>query len=243
VSITYIPGTQLGYMRSYDAEMRGAALWWDPNNVGLSAIAAYRAINTVGTPWSGGPANYAESLVNNVAPGVNDLVEGNGAVPWAAAAGWGFVAAAAQYFDTGLVPANDQSWSVFVQYANTANANSVVLGAYSGAAAQQFQLNPNQLVGTVVYLNGGGVSVAPSHLTGNMAVVGAQGYRDGIADGAAIGGWGGASTRSVFIACLNFNGPASFYITADIESVVIYDAGPAAVQAEVAAIAAAMAAL
>ena len=78
--------------------------WWDPNSEGLTPVGAYRFRTSVGTPWSGGPASYAESLINQVTPGVNDLTEGNGPVAWTAAGGVQFVQANAQWLDTGILP-------------------------------------------------------------------------------------------------------------------------------------------
>lgn len=219
------------------------ANWWDPNGVGLSVRAAWRAINSVGTPWGSGPVNYAQSLVNQANPGVNDLVEGNGAVPWVQATGWGFAAALLQYFDTGLIPANDQSWSAFVQFANvTTFANTTLVGCFIGAL-RAFRFRPTQGALRVSYDNGGGALVPPVLVTGNLGIVGNRGYRNGIVEGAPMIGWGGPSIFSLYIGALNQVGVANQFITSDIESVVLYDGGPAAVQAQALAIATAMAAL
>jgi hypothetical protein len=218
------------------------SVWWDPNGVGLSCVGAYRAINSVGTPWGGGPTAYAQSLVNQVTPGINDLVEGNGAVPWVQATGWDFVAAAVQYFDTGLVPANDQSWSMFVQFSNYVLGGNRAIAGVNGGGNTFFWLRDS---GGVVaeYGNGQRSFVAPPPGTGNLGVAGAQGYRDGIADGGAIGAWGAPSVFSVYIGARNGSGVASWFGTVDIESAAVYSGGAAAVQAEALAIATAMAAL
>ena len=212
----------------------GIANWWDPNNVGLSCVGAYRAK---------GAASYAASLVNNVTPGTYDLVEGNGAVPWAAATGWGFVAASLQYFDTGLIPANDQSWSALVQYANVpAGIDGFLLGERSGASAE-FNLRPNRALNSVRYQNGQDTVVVISLLTGNIGMAGNQGYRNGVPDGGLMGIWLGASDRSIYIGGNNRLGVLELPITADIHAVSIYDAAPAVVQGQAAAIATATAAL
>jgi len=220
---------------------RGAAAnWWDPNNVGLSAVAAYRAINSVGTPWSGGPTAYAQTLVNLVTPGVNDLVEGNGAVNWVQASGWDFVAANSQYFDTGLVPANDQSWSMFVQFANVIN-NGVAAGSRGAVPRFFFFVYPDDGVNRVQYGSGGAGAQGPQLLSGNLGVSGTNGYRDGVSE--IVLGVGGANPDSIFIGGLGNVGALLLPITADIESIAIYNGGAAAVQAEAASIAAAMAQL
>lgn len=65
----------------------GAALssWWLAG--GVDPYAAYRAIATAGSPYPGGPANYAASLVELSGGGAADLFV---ALPpgWAAATGW-----------------------------------------------------------------------------------------------------------------------------------------------------------
>lgn len=218
--------------------------WWDPNGVGLSVVAAYRAIATVDSPYTNDPpANYAASLVNNANPGVNDLVEGNGAVPWAAATGWGFVTAQQKYFDTGLVPANDQSWSVFAQYANGGVTTQYLLGAYNGIATGFFAIANSTSANNAIYGNGGITQFPPRLSVGNLAAVGSQGYRDGVAEGVALAAWGGASVLSVYIGVRHDGGVPFGYTTANLSAVAFYNAGPAAVQAQVPAIAQAMALL
>lgn len=224
---------------------KGAALanWWDPNNVGLSIAGAYRAINSVGTPWGGGPTAYAQTLVNQANPGVNDLVEGNGGVPWVQATGWGFVAGFAQWLDTGLVPANDQSWSMLVQFAPNANNVLALAGSQSGAGNRLALFIDNVGGNRRFYSNGGQVAVAAAVVAANMGVAGAQGFWNGVADGGAIGAWAGASIQDIYIGCYNNGGVAASFYDGDFESIAIYNGGPAAVQAEVAAISAAMGAL
>jgi hypothetical protein len=191
--------------------------WWDPNNEGLPVVGAYRAIATAGSPWPLAPANYAESLANWANPGINDLVEGNGAVPWAANTGWQFNVAAAQYFNTGLVPANDQSWSMFVQFAN--NTNQGIVAGCDNGATRIFTIYPNVVAALVRYRNGNFTQAAPQLLTGNLAIVGANGYRNGIFDAGPAAGWGGASALSIWIGGYN---PVGGSFTGNIESVAIY---------------------
>lgn len=203
----------------------GAAVafdWWDPTGAGLCVVAAYRAINTPGNPWPNDPpANYLATLVNNANPGVFNLVEGNGAVPWAAATGWTFLGAgAAQWLDTGVVPGTT-GWSMLVQYANALGANAVIAGQYNGIAGTQFELWPWNFPGRIQYANGFSSNVPPGLLTGNIGVGGFQGYRNGIVDGGPIPGWSGPTPRSVYIGARN--GAAPWWFTGDIESLAIYN--------------------
>jgi len=210
--------------------------WWDPNDAGLCIVAAYRAINTPGNPWpNDAPPNYLATLVNNANPGTFDLVEGNGPVPWAIGTGWTFLGAgAAQWLDTGVIPGTT-GWSMLVQFANAPGANNVVAGQRD-LGNTYFELWPWNFPGQVIYGNGAVVAVAPSLLTGNLGVGGFQGYRNGVADGGAIGGWAGPTPRSVYIG--RRNGAIPFWYSGDIESVVIYNCTLTAPQ--MAAVAAAM---
>lgn len=195
--------------------------WWDPNVAGLCVVAAYRAINTPGNPWTNDAPNvYADTLVNNANPGVFNLVEGNGAVPWAIGTGWSFLGAgAAQWLDTGVVPGTT-GWSMLVQFANTVGSG-VVAGQYNTIAGTQFEIWPWNFPNRVQYGNGFNFVVPPSLLTGNLGMGGFQGYRNGIADGGPIPGWSGPTPRSVYIGCRN--GVAPNWYTGDVESVAIYN--------------------
>ena len=202
-------------------------LWYDPNGAFAADggnLYAWRAQNSVGTVWPGGPANYAASLVAQ-SGGVN-LVEGNGAVPWAAATGWDFVAAAAQLLDTGLMPANDQSWSMFIQYTNDLLNNNTLCGSYT-AVDRAFMLKNS--AAQVRYFNGNALAVVPALASGNIGVAGNLAYRNGGLDGGPIAAWGGVATRNIYIG--NAHGLVQ-YVTAKIQTLWIYDQNPALVQAQ-----------
>jgi len=240
-----VPGPDWGVRVIEPAAM--AADWWDPDgsieadNPGIQ-MWPLRAINSVGTPWGGGPTNYLETRSSQYTPLPTPgglLIEGNGAVPWAAATGWGFVAAAAQYFLTGLIPANDQSWSVLVQFDNLVGIWGVLLGCFN-AAWTYFVIQPMSPA-SVIYGNGNVSVVAPGHITGNLGIAGNQGYRDGIADGGPIGLWNAPSVLDIYIGCRNNAGVAWGFSTADIGAMAIYNATLTAPQ--MLAVATAMAAL
>ena len=203
-----------------------AADWWDPNDEGLSVVAAYRAINSVGTPWPGGPTVYAESLVNQANPGVNDLIEGNKAVPWAAATGWGFVAEALQYFDTGVVSIPDGTWTAFIQYTDHVMAAVAYLfGAQSNALLAGFSLRT--VLPDRMFCYNGDLSASsniPEMTDGNYGFSGKQPYRDGNPEPNLIpAGVGGAMALSVYIGAVNLNGAAANYVTMNARAFVIYD--------------------
>jgi hypothetical protein len=212
----------------------GVPLWWDPNGENLPVVGAYRAIATVGSPWPLAPAVYADTLLDWSGNQPN-LIEGLGAVPWAANAGWGFNAALTQYLSTGIIPA--AGWSMLVQYANRAGG-VYATGSFTGGNTR---LQIGIAVGGIEYGNGGFIVVAPGQVTGNAGVAGQQGYRNGVAEGALIAAWAGVSVDDVWIGCRNQGGVANGFVSADVESVAIYNGVLTAPQ--VLAVATAMAAL
>lgn len=206
--------------------------WWDPNRVGLSVIAAYQAKGIPG---------YGKSLIDWSGNG-NHLTEGNGHVPWNPKHGWRFAGAGgAKYFDTGLVPANTQAWSMVGQFANNVG-NGMIAGCYDAGIRTFFWISPSD-VGNRVYANGGNAIGGVAIAAGNMFVIGNAGYLNGAIDAAGILAWGAVSTRSIYIGARNGIGVPQNYITADVYALAIYNAGPAAVLGQRAAIVAAMQAI
>ncbi len=215
-------------------------------NEQLSPVAQSRALVT-GVDWSTwfdhfwqakDAADYATSLTDILLGQV--AVEGNDEVPWAGPTGWDFTAGDAKWLDTQLTPANDQSWSVMVQYAGVVNTGALC-GVQSGAA-RRMMLRPDSGGNAVAYQNGGTRTQAPRLLTGNLAIAGNQGYRNGIADGAAIGVWVGTSDFSIHIGGRSNLGAGAFFISANIIAVGIKK-GPALTAPEVLAARTAMQAL
>ena len=199
--------------------------WWDPDCEELSIVAAYRAINSAGTPWPGGPTNYAESLVNQANPGTFDLTEGNGAVPWAAATGWSFTKGNAQYFDTGIVPVlvPTPTWTALIRFSNLMlTFTSAIFGVYESGATRTLLLQ--HLIDTGMQSWHGAVIVnAPLMATGNYGIAAKQPYRNGLPEPNTIPAGGAALTLSIFIGAANINGAASSFITGSIQAWAIYD--------------------
>jgi hypothetical protein len=216
----------------------GAALrWYDPNGAFAADggnLYAWRAQNSVGTVWPGGPANYAATLTDQSSGQV--ATEGNGAIAWAAATGWRFTAALAQWLDTLLIPTNTQTWSVFVQFSNNTNINSARLfGCVSpGGGARSLSIIPYYLApgASLIYQNGGNVIIAPNLAAGNLGFGGNQGYRNGVADGGLIPIWTQPSIEEIFIGAINNVGVAASFCTAYIQAIWIYDQNAALVQAQ-----------
>jgi len=182
----------------------GAAFedWWDPAGEGLCVVAAYRAINTPGNPWPNDqPTAYLDTLVNNANPGTYDLTEGNGGLPWNVLFGWQALGPiAAQYFLTGIVPA--QNWSLLCQFSGVpfTGASQCAVGEITNGAA--LALFPRTLIGGAGqhrYYDGASIDVAPGQTTANMGVAANQGYLDGVPDGGPIPVWTLPNVNDIYL--------------------------------------------
>jgi len=233
--IEYRPGQRIWYIgegvQIIHPRAEAGADWWDPNGDGLCIWAAYQPK---------GAANFAASLVDLSGNGNSAGDPGGASTPaWDAVNGWKFDGGD-DYLTTTFVPQNDQTQSLLVQYTTLTdtgwlcgsreNGDYLFLRGDNGSAA--------------VYRNGAAsVAVGPALAAGNLGLAGAQGYRNGAAEGGAIGGWGGAAATSLYIAAIHqgagvmFGSECAVYI----QALAIYDCTLTAPQ--VAAVAAAMAAL
>ena len=210
-----------------------AAAWWMAG--GVIPIAAYQAK---------GAATYAASKVNLANPGTYDLTEGNGAVPWATGTGWGFVAASAQWLDTGVVPTLDQTWSAFVQYSGmTVIVFAILMGSYKSTVPSGTLLITTPASGMRVFHGAIATyaTTAPWLLTGNYGVAGTIPYRDGIAEPNTVPASSGTTNLSLYIGAANADGAAVSFCTATLRAVVLYSS--VLTPAQSLAIATAMAAL
>ncbi len=206
------------------------------------------AANCIAAYTPKGAASLAASYDNNAAPG-NGLADGTydaapGVAPtWASATGWTFLAASTQYLNTGITPTNNQAWSGFAQFANVVNSptvSGVIFFACADASGNlpYFGVNPRNY-GTRRYFNAQPVSGGIAEVgSGNMAIVGQQGYLNGIADGGLS-----ASNIGAFgtIAIGRLGLYPGFYLSGDVSAIAIYNVTPAAPQ--ITALYAAMAAL
>ena len=211
------------------------ANWWDPNDEGLSVAAAYRAINSAGTPWPGGPTNYAATLVNLPFPGMNDLTAVTNDPGWTEATGWQHTITPITLLDTGIIPTN--TYSIFIQFSNLVGVNTDIVGQMSPAAGDDFRIRGNWLA-QVYYESGGAIFVAPFLLAGNLGMANQNAFRNGVAEG-IIPAWAAAATNTIYVGGANGGNRSDIYI----QAVAIYDANPAAVQGQALSIATAMAAL
>lgn len=182
------------------------------------AVGAYRAVNTPGTPWPGGPNVYNPDTLVNLAGGP-PLIEGNGAVPWNILTGWGFVAALAQWLDTSITPVNNQTWTALCQFSGVLTASTILFGSSFGGAPPYFLVGPNYPAGAL-YGNGNNIFVWPQLLAGNLGIAAVRGYRNGVVEGVAIPPAVG-NFNPLAIGASRTGAGAGFFTTANIESLWI----------------------
>jgi hypothetical protein len=174
-------------------------------------------------------ASYTDKSGNN-----NDA--GVGVAPaWDATNGWKFNGST-QYLTTTFLAAADQSQAILVQYTNLVSANyDYLAGAWTAATGAVFGLGNGQ-TGTMIYRNGNFVEVASRLAAGNLAISGTRGYRNGIAEGAAIASIG-ALSHTCYIGALHANGSPGNFASVYIQALVICSATNTAQQIRTAAIA------
>ena len=211
------------------AAIGGTSGWWDNDGAISSCVGAYAAKGAA-----------AQSASYTDLTGVSGSLTLGVAPTWDSSNGWIFNGST-QYLRTPLTPATDQTWSMFVQFTNVTDTD--VLAGTSTGANQYFWIQPRRGNSVVGYFNGGFTQVGPILAAGNLGIAGGQGYRNGAAEGAAIGAWSGTPTLPpIVIGALNSGSPPgtpNSFIAAYIQAIAFYNATLDA--AEVAAVAAAMA--
>lgn len=223
--------------------------WYNPlDSVAIDAriaaggLWAWRAQANDNVTWGPGPANYAASLVDLAQGQV--LVEGNGPVPWLAATGWDFVAAAVQYFDTGVAPdCSASAFTALIQYTNYTVATTSFYGVQDTIVPLRGASYINGTAPNTMVCRNGITTALSANLpwlaNGNYGFAGKQPYRNGVAEANPIGpGNQDALTRTAYIGALNSNGAPIWHPTVEIQAVLLCDDFTAFAPADIAAIAA-----
>lgn len=166
---------------------------------------------------------------NQANGGSNQYKATDGTAPtWAARTGWYFNGASSQYLNTGVTATNNQQWSMLVRFSGlvTTAQYKILMGAYNSASPYQgILLSGHWDSLSVMYMNGGNVKVSPQITTGGSGVLGlagVQGYRNGLADGSAIGAVAGTFYPIRIGAGGIQTGNAAGHITGYIQAAVIY---------------------
>lgn len=213
------------------APRSAAASWWVV--AGKTCVAAYQPK---------GAADIAASYVNLANPGTYDAAPGVEPT-FDTATGWTFDGVN-DVLKTGITPANNQTWSVLVRFSNVAATGYQYVAGIHINDTTCFGIQWRNLNTSYTYRNGGtSATVASGPTAGVVAVVGANGYLDGV-DVADIDPGGGASfafaTIGLGAAYANVSLAVRF-LPCKIQAAVIYSDTLSA--AQVATVSAAMAAL
>jgi hypothetical protein len=165
-----------------------------------------------------GAASLADSYINVANPGTFDAASG---VAPTFGLGWDFLASSSQYLTTGITAG--QNWSAFVCIANVTLNVGCAFGT-DAANNSRFYLWPRHASG-VVYGGGGLIIAAPQLAAGTLAIGGHQGYRNGVADGAATAAYVGDPPWPLLIGALAAaaTGAASQFMTGSILYLAIWD--------------------
>ncbi len=175
-----------------------AAGWWLSGGImAANCRFAYRAVNTPGSPWGAGPANYAASKVNLNNPGTADAIDGAAFPTWAAATGWTFDATLSQYLYNNVNLASTDA--LIVQFSNVAGVTGALCGEYDDVPAFSWMYLQPWVAGNAVRYgwDGNVVNAAPQLAAGNLGMISNQGYRNGVANGAPVAGAWAASPCSI----------------------------------------------
>lgn len=204
-----------------------AAGWWVV--AGKTTVAAYQAK---------GAASLAASYINLANPGTYDAAPGS-APTWAAGTGWTFDRAT-QYLLTGIIPTNDQTWSILLRCSDIPDYNQGAVLANSGSNRQFGIFFSGQ--STTYFLNGGFLQKDHSAMTaGVWAIAGNTAYINGTAQSGTIGSPSGSITSGIAIGA-NWDGSTAIqFFGGNIQAVAIYSDTLTA--GEIATVSAAMAAL
>lgn len=176
-------------------------------------IAAYKAT---------GAASYAASKVNLVTPGTYDLADGAAFPTWTADTGWLFSTALTQSLTTGIIPAT--GGSMLIKFACTSPTGGFWLCGVDIAGNAKFYMANNYSGADRAYGSGGLRSIAGAVNAGSMAILGLQGYLNGVSDGAPTAAWDIPQTNEIGIGCLiDAAGAPSQYYSGYILGMAIYN--------------------
>jgi hypothetical protein len=186
-----------------------------------------------------GAASLAASYVNLVNPGTYNAAPGT-APTFDTTTGWTFDGTT-QYLTTGVVPANDQTWSMIVRFSNGTNTGAIA--GVSNGANQRFRLYRSlSATSKAGYANGPDTAGTAAHVAvGVLCVAGNVGYLNGASDKSGLVGWTGGSSGAIGIGASLAGATPSLFFAGNILALAIYNATLTAPQ--VLAISTAMAAL
>ena len=177
------------------------------------------------------PANIAASYVNRVNPGTYDAAPGT-APAWDPLVGWTFTAASLQYLTTGLVPANDQSYSMVVRYNTAAFVNTQMFAGATNGGGRQFSIGKwFSAFNRFIFYNGSFQYSTSAYAVAGTLGVTTAGYLNGVIDTAALGAWAGASAQGIYLGALNNSGVPGNYLTGVMTAAAVWNVSVSAYMA------------
>lgn len=186
--------------------------WWlsggiDPAN----CVAAYQPK---------GVADYATSKINLANPGTHNAYEG-AAPSWDASIGWTFPGN--KYLRTGIVPVNNQQWSVIARITNFQSNGSSSISVTIRNDANVAKIGIGFYLATSLYFfNGNNKSTGvPTFSNGIIAVAGTNGYLNTTLKVSDIASEVGTYVEEMYIGCRNYGGPSE-YMKGDIVAFAVY---------------------
>lgn len=169
------------------------------------------------------PTSQAMSYYNVANPGTYNAAPGT-APAWAAATGWTFTAASSQYLTTGVVPANDQSYSLLVCYNAAIFATSTIFAgtfeasgglsifSYLAGADKRWRARNGQaLNSTTAWANAAAVAICGNAL-----------YVNGAAEPGTMGAWTGPATLGLYLGANNIGGVPAGHINGVITLAAVW---------------------
>ncbi len=187
---------------------------------GTVAVPWYRAGGApapVAAYLAKGAASQAASYANLVTPGTYDLTT-TSAPTWDATNGW--TGGGTKYLNTGITPANDQTWAMLVRYTG-ATASQTMLGVYSGS--DRFFALAGYYFNTVTYWAGNAKNVSPALASGVIGLAGNKGYRNGVAESGTIPAGAGSITHAIYLLARNTTGTATEQFSGSIQAYVVWN--------------------
>ena len=179
------------------------------------------AANCIAAYQPKGAADYAASKVNLANPGTKNAVDGAAYPTWDATNGWIFNGST-QYLSSGVVPVNNQGWSMIVRFSEYTSGDDTVCGMYEDAGGvRTFNIGRNG--GLTYFRNGGAVSYVLSLALGVLAIAGSKGYQNG-SFATDIPSATGTINQPVYIGANAYNGGAvTNKFDGNIQALAIYN--------------------
>jgi len=197
-----------------------AVEWWLSGGINpANCVAAYQAK---------GAANYEASKINLANPGTYNLAEiGGGSVNWANSTGWGGFVSLTRCLNTGVTPALNLTWSMFVRFSDYSTSNYEVLAGYYNAKKSGFLFGPhydNDMVS--FHGNDDYTQIAnnpPRIAYGVYGFAGRIPYRNGSAEANTFGTYAGNSPLTIYIGARCLASGVGNYFSGNIQAVVVYN--------------------